>query len=170
MSPLFLHAIRHRHPAQRRLAPMLLLLAFFLLPTGVLAADEGWVASTKEGRTMARTPEKNWVLVMRKPNEGLWGLLYIESNPEQIERLKKVRLVEGFNFFNVVVEIEDFQRELRARYDDKQNYLAVDIDVRAWEQIKVGKRMRIRLPDGTEQEDTLRNSDKIMRQMESETL
>jgi hypothetical protein len=151
-------------------ASLFLLVALVLFVSGYAVADSGWTASTKDGRTMAKTPEQNWVLVMRKPADGLWGILYIKSNLEQIERLKKLRLADGFNFIKVILEIDDFQRELRARFDEKQDFIAVDVDIRAWEQLKIGNRALIRLPDGTTQEDSLRNSDKIMRQMEAELL
>jgi hypothetical protein len=132
-------------------------------------ANASWTGSTRDGKTLARSPEQGWLISKRTPpTDGIWGVLYMSMPIAAIDALKKHRVVATFNFVHVLVEIDDFQRQLTARLNEEKEIVTVELDLRTWEAIKLGKRLRLKFPDGTVLEDSLRGSGAVMQVMENE--
>lgn len=139
------------------------------LSISTVHAANTWTGTTRDGKTLAKTPEQGWVISMKRPpSDGIWGMLYLRATPEQFDTMERHRVVQNFNFVHVTAEIDDFQRQLTARFDRGKELVSVELDLPTWNAMKLGSHMTLRFPEGLELKESLRGSSAVIRVMETE--
>lgn len=150
------------HMYLRSLIASLLLLV--CLPS--LAAGE-WLTRWDEGDLVAVTPANKLELrLAAMPNENTWGHLIIPIRAEQLDELNKHRKDKLFPYITVAVEVDKYYRNAQGHILSDELIIKTDLDVRQWEGLKKGKRLVVRLPDGSEFKETLRGSGAALRKVE----
>ena len=144
------------------------LLAALLLSLGMpaLAAGE-WTNRWDQGDLIAVTPAHQMQLRLAAvPNEGTWGHLLIPIKAEQLDELNKHRKDKLFPYIEVAVEVDKYYRTAQGHILADQLVVKTDLDVRQWEGLKKGKKLVVRLPDGSEFKEPLNGSGSALAQVE----
>lgn len=138
-----------------------------LLFSPVLLAGGVWTNRWDQGDLLAVTPDHQLIVRMDvKPSMAVWGTLIIPIKAEQIPELNKHRKVPEFPYIDVAVEVDGYYRTAQGHIYEKELYVSTDLDVRQWEGMKRGRRLIIRLPEGSEFREALNGSENALRQVE----
>ena len=149
-------------------AKLLSLLAMFasIMLYTPWANAASWRISEQDGEPIAITPRHNMMLKLIKPNNGIWGKLYVSLSDEQVTALKNFRLDKYFAFISVGVEVDGYTRDTNAKVEEAQKFVRIDIDRRMWEGIKKGNKFNVYLPDGSTYKETLIGSSNALKKLE----
>lgn len=148
-----------------RLRPLIAVV--LLLASATAIAASGWINRVENGTMMAITPNHQLILRMDlKPNQSTWGELLIPLQPEQVAELNRHRKDKLFPYIEVAIEVDRYYRTAQGHIFGNELYVKTTLDVRQWEGLKKGKRLIVRLPDGSEYKESLSGSGKALREVE----
>ncbi len=159
--------LQHARSNQWRKSHWRSLLFLMLLVASPLTQASSWKIEPPLENLAARSPNNTILLKMQKPKEGIWGFFYVPTTIEQTEALKKHRIDKYFSYINGIIEIDGYQHLAIAKVDEHNLFIRIQIEKDAWEHLKEGKSLILRLPDGTELKDTLKGSHKVLSRLET---
>lgn len=144
----------------------LISLVFMFACVGALAAG-AWTTRWDKGDLLAVTPNHQMILRMDvRPGQAVWGRLIIPIKAEQLTELNKHRKVPEFPYIEVAIEVDRYYRTAQGHIFEKELYVSSELDVRQWEGLKKGKRLIVRLPDGSEYKEPLAGSGGALQEVE----
>lgn len=151
----------------RALSVVTLLGGLAIMPIPVIAASDTWSNIETANDVIAVTPQHRFhIYLAERPMEAVWGKLDIPISEELLPELHKHRKSPNFPFINVAVEVDSYYRVMQGRIYDDDLKVEVDLDLRQWDGLKKGNRLKIGLPDGTEYEESLKGSGNALRNIE----
>ncbi|PCJ45748.1 MAG: hypothetical protein COA99_04195 [Moraxellaceae bacterium] len=127
-----------------------------------------WQTGTMDGKIVAISPSKKVTLKIIKPKNSIWGYFIIPLTPDHTKALEKHRINPHYSFVPTYIRIDKIERRSTGKVNQYQNYISIELDGRQWDDLKKGATLSIELPDGTQYNESLRGSMKVIRRIEKD--
>jgi len=129
-----------------------------------------WTTHRDHGDLMAVAPDHHISLrLSHKSDQAVWGYLTVPITADQLASLNKYRTDPLFPFIRVTVAVDDDNRTAQAKIDQDGMVVEAELDVQHWEELKKGRHLQIRFPDGTHYDESLQGSGTALRALEQQS-
>ena len=147
-----------------------LIAILFVLTTPLAMAAGQWSTHWDHGDLMAIAPDHHLSLrLSHKSDQAVWGYLTVPITADQLASLNKYRTDPLFPFIRVTVAVDDDNRTAQAKIDQDSMVVQAELDVQHWEELKKGRHLQIRFPDGSHVDESLQGSGNAIRALERQS-